>query len=446
MRAEITVPVGEQVARLRERQVTEPGATWRGEAERDRDRILYSSALLRLGHVTQVTASEPGHIFHTRLTHTLKVAQVARALARRFKRQLEQNGLQGTAAQIVDAMDPDAAEAAALAHDLGHPPFGHIAEEQLNIKAAEAGGFEGNAQSLRIITRLAVQAQHPPGLNLTRESLNGALKYPWARAPAGRHAKKWGVYTEDIKVFDWIREDSPHDEPTLVARLMDWADDLTYAVHDVDDFYRAGLVPLERLAAGAPRELEYFENGLLSTGQAKDKAEADSLMAALDDVLQLFMLRQTYSGTADERIALRTFGSLLIGQYVDSVSLRDGGIPGKAIYEIDSHAERQVRVLKALTWVYVVRRPSLAVMQHGQRRIIGGLHDWYMAATEPRGDRSILPAAYQSRLEPGATPVQRCRLVTDLVASLSEHSATELYKRMAGVASGSVIDAASRVS
>lgn len=446
MRVEITVPVGEQVARLRERQVLEPKPAWRGEAERDRDRILYSSALLRLGHVTQVTASEPGHIFHTRLTHTLKVAQVAGALARRLKRQLDQGVLEGTAAQLVDAMDPEAAEAAALAHDLGHPPFGHIAEEQLNVKAAEAGGFEGNAQSLRIITRLAVQAQHPPGLNLTRETLNGALKYPWAKAPAGPHSKKWGVYGEDAEAFDWIREDSPADEATLVARLMDWADDLTYAVHDVDDFYRAGLVPLERLAAGTPRELEYFENGLLATRQAKDKAEADALMVALDDVLQLFILRQTYSGTADERIALRTFGSRLIGQYVDSVSLHDGGIPGKSIYEIDADAERQVRVLKALTWVYVVRRPSLAVMQHGQRRIIGGLHDWYMAATEPGGDRGILPAAYQSRLVPGADEIQRCRLVTDLVASLSERAAVELYRRMSGITSGSVIDAASRVS
>jgi dGTPase len=446
VRIEITVPVGEQITRLRERAVPEPAPTWRGEAERDRDRILYSSALLRLGHVTQVTASEPGHIFHTRLTHTLKVAQVARALARRLKQQHKSGELDGTAAELVEAMDPEATEAAALAHDLGHPPFGHIAEERLNVKADAAGGFDGNAQSLRIVTRLAVQAQHPPGLNLTRETLNGVLKYPWLKVPGGPHAAKWGVYAEDQEVFDWIREDSPADEPTLVARLMDWADDLTYAVHDVDDFYRAGLVPLELLASGARREVQYFRNGLLSTKRAKDGAEADALMAALEDVLALFMLREAYSGTADQRVALRTFGSRLIGAYVDSVSLHDGRIPGKAVYEIVGDAERQVKVLKALTWVYVVRRPSLAVMQHGQRRIIDSLHEWYMAASESGGDRRILPPPYQSRLEPEAAAGERCRLVTDLVASLSEHAAVELYRRMVGAGPGSIIDAASQVT
>jgi dGTPase len=167
-----------------------------------------------------VTASEPGHIFHTRLTHTLKVAQVARALACRFKEQDKRGSLQGTASQLVATMDPDAAQAAAMAHDLGHPPFGHIAEQRLAVKACDAGGFEGNAQSLRIVTRLAVQAEHPPGLNLTRQTLNGMLKYPWGSAAAGPHDGKWGVYSDDEEVFRWVREDSAVEEPSLVARLI----------------------------------------------------------------------------------------------------------------------------------------------------------------------------------------------------------------------------------
>lgn len=395
--------------------------------------------------MTQVTASEPGHIFHTRLTHTLKVAQVAGALARRLKGHLARGELSGTAAQLVDAMDPDAAQAAAMAHDLGHPPFGHIAEERLNVKAHGAGGFEGNAQSFRIVTRLAVQTQHPPGLNLTRETLNGMLKYPWPKAVGGANAQKWGVYEADEEAFRWVREDSATEEPSLVARLMDWADDLTYAVHDVDDFYRAGLVPLDRLAS-ARQELEYFRSGLLSTARAKDEAEADALIAALEDVLSLFRLREAYSGTVDQRIALRSLGSRLIGRYVEAVTVHDGGVPGKAVYEIEADAERQVKALKALTWVYVVRRPSLAVIQHGQRRLIDSLHDWYFDATEPKGDRRILPPAYQARFVPGSSVADRCRLVTDLVASLSEAAAIQLYRRMTGMDSGSVIDAASRVS
>jgi dGTPase len=436
MRAELTVPVGEQAERLEDRQIGETPAKWRTSGERDRDRVLYSSAFQRLGGVTQVTPPEPGHAFHTRLTHSLKVAQVAHACAH----MLAQKDLTGTAAQVVDTLDPDAVEASALAHDLGHPPFGHVAEERLAANASEAGGFEGNAQSFRILTRLAVQSPNLPGLNLTRRTLNSVLKYPW---PAlGR--KKWGVYANDMVAFNWVREDTTLDEPSLGARLMDWADDLTYAVHDVDDFYRAGLIPLDRLRTGGP-EVDRFHSRLTETGQAANGADADRLVEALTDVLSLFQINEPYSGTRDQRMALRSFGSRLIGRYVDAVEVRDPSVPGKAVLEIDAKLVEQVRALKAATWVYVVRRPSLAVIQHGQRRIIDELFGWYYEATGPDGDGRILPPAYQDRLLPGAAPADRMRLVVDLVASLSEQAAIEIHRRMSGTTTGSAMDAAARV-
>jgi dGTPase len=436
MRVYLTVPVGEQVGRLDSRRVPEAPAKWRGTGERDRDRILYSSAFQRLGGVTQVTAPEPGHSFHTRLTHSLKVAQVAHACAH----MLAQKELTGAAAQVVDALDPEAVETSALAHDLGHPPFGHVAEERLSANAAEAGGFEGNAQSFRILTRLAVQAPNLPGLNLTRRTLNGALKYPWPRSGA----TKWGVYADDMPAFDWVREDSALGEPSLAARLMDWADDLTYAVHDVDDFYRAGLIPLDRLKAGGP-ELERFHSRVIETGQAENGADADALVESLGDVLSLFQINEPYSGARDQRIALRSFGSRLIGRYVDAVEVRDPNIPGKAVLAIDSKLVRQVRALKAATWIYVVRRPSLAVIQHGQRRIIDDLFEWYYEATGPDGDVRLFPPAYQGRLPPGSPAKDRMRLVVDLIASLSEQAAIELHRRMSGTGTGSAMDAAARI-
>jgi dGTPase len=438
MRVDLTVPVGEQVERLEDRQLGETRAKWRGAGERDRDRILYSSAFQRLGGVTQVTAPEPGHAFHTRLTHSLKVAQVARACARMLKQQ----NLTGTAAQLVAVLDPEAVEASALAHDLGHPPFGHIAEERLDANAREAGGFEGNAQSFRILTRLAVQARNPRGLNLTRQTLNGVLKYPWARSTAQR--KKWGVYDDDLASFDWVREDSATNEPSLGARLMDWADDLTYAVHDVDDFYRAGLIPLDRLAAGGT-EVERFHSRLIETQQAGTESDADALVEALGDALSLFKINEAYSGAADQRIALRSFGSLLIGHYVDAVEVRDPNIPGKAVLVIDEKLVRQVRALKAATWLYVVRRPSLAVIQHGQRQMIDRLFEWYYDATGQDGDARLLPPAYQERLSSGASSSDRMRLVADLIASLSEQAAVELHRRLGGTGSGSAMDATARV-
>ncbi len=394
--------------------------------------------------MTQVTAAEPGQTFHTRLTHSLKVAQFGKASAERLKRLSSEGLLTGTADQAATALDPFAVETAALAHDLGHPPFGHIAEEELDRKAAVAGGYEGNAQSFRIVTRLALQSEHPPGLNLCRGSLNGMLKYPWERG-RGTEEHKWGAYGGDRRSFAWTREDSPDNQPSLEARLMDWADDVTYAVHDVDDFFRAGLIPLDRLAQGGP-ELVRLRSGLIETGRARDATEADALLEALEDVLSGFLLREAYSGSPDQRIALRGLGSRLIGTYVEAVSLHDPLVPGKAVLTIDADAERQVKALKALTWVYVVRRSSLAVLQHGQRIAINQLHDWYMRATERKSDRHLSPPSFAARLSSGATEEERCRLVTDLVSGLSEVSAVELFRRMGGTGSGSVTDAAARGS
>jgi dGTPase len=262
-RAELTVPDLDGHKELSARQLSarkEP--RWRTPAQRDHDRLLYSSAFQRLGGITQVTASELGRPFHTRLTHTLKVAQVARRSAERLK---QIDGLDGEARELVDALDPDATEAAALAHDLGHPPFGHLAETILNEKAVKAGGFEGNAQSFRIVTRLALRGPHP-GLDLTRQTLNGMLKYPWLRsAEQPFRNRKWGAYSSDEVAFRWVRLHSVGDERSLEACLMDWADDITYAVHDVDDFSRAGLIPLDALAHDH-RERERFVARLEAQG------------------------------------------------------------------------------------------------------------------------------------------------------------------------------------
>src|SRR4051794_5153304 len=157
----------------------------RSESERDRDRVLYSSAFQRLAGITQVASAEVGQEFHNRLTHSLKVSQVASRMARRLA---ESRGL-GPA-----ELDPDATEAAAFAHDLGHPPFGHIAEEELNALSQDWGGFEGNAQSFRIVNLLSLRDLRFRGLNLTWRTLNAMIKYPWMRDlkdPARK--KKWGA-------------------------------------------------------------------------------------------------------------------------------------------------------------------------------------------------------------------------------------------------------------
>jgi dGTPase len=444
MRHAIAVPTDDECARMEERAHEETAPGYRSEAQRDRDRIVYSSAFQRLGGITQVTASEPGHIFHTRLTHSVKVAQFARRSVERFRKQaageIEDVTLSDDAKRLANSLDPDAAEAVSLGHDLGHPPFGHVGEQML--KDVTTGDFEGNAQSFRIVSRLSARATDPTGLNLGRQTLNGLLKYPWMRDETdAKRNKKYGAYRTDEGAFNFAREDSPENEPCGLARLMDWADDVTYAVHDMDDFFRAGLVPLDRLKRGG-REVERFAEALKERGGI---ADVDKAMTALQDVLAFFPLEEPYEGRIEERIALRGFGSRLITVYMEALKLEDSDTQGKIDLVIEETAADQVEVLKALTWEYVVERPSLAVMQHGHAKVVEFLYEEYFDATAEKGDVRIVPPAFRHRVERDMTEGARKHLALDLVSSLTERDAIELYRRMTGVAPGSLLDAAARI-
>jgi dGTPase len=191
--------------------------------------VLYASALRRLGHVTQVVSPTEGVVFHNRLTHTLEVAQIGRRMAERLVGDEEGR----RKAERLGGIDPDVVETAALVHDLGHPPYGHAVEKELNrLIADEYGvpdGYEGNAQSFRIVTKLSMRHPLFVGLNLTRASLNASLKYPWLRELGNeKKGKKWGAYEIDREEFDWVREEHPgsEDRPSVEAQIMDWADDV----------------------------------------------------------------------------------------------------------------------------------------------------------------------------------------------------------------------------
>ena len=187
----------------------------------------------------------------------MQVAQVGRSLAQRLRKLSPQE------VEDVGGFDPDVVKAACLAHDIGHPPFGHIAEEELNDLAGQAfGGFEGNAQSLRVITNLDSKSDRHRGLDLTRATLAALLKYPWQKDGNPKKPKKWGAYQTEVRDFNFARElNSPLPlQRTIEADLMDWADDVTYAVHDIEDFYRAGLIPMHLLVRFQPNRKRFLED------------------------------------------------------------------------------------------------------------------------------------------------------------------------------------------
>jgi dGTPase len=444
----LTLPPEEVRTTLDERLVKEPPPSIRSEAQRDRDRILYSSALLRLGHITQVAAPEVGHIFHSRLTHSMKVAQVARGLAQRQKQLAEDGELDPKAKELVTDLDEDATEAAALAHDIGHPPFGHLAERVLQERSAAA--FEGNPQSFRIVTRLALRSVNVPGLNLTKRTLNGLLKYPWLRAEEPpQRSEKWGAYDGDRKAFEDVREGLKVGERTLEAWLMDWADDVTYAVHDLDDFYRAGLVPLERLTATDKQELKRFQDYLRSKAERLTRADAEDgeetvvdperYAQAAEHLFSGFVssIRLPFSGKTEERVNLRQLGSTLIGRYIASLNLSDAE-DGRVILKIPDEVYDQIKVLKQLTWFYVIERPSLAVMQRGQEKVIDTLYTLYRDAKDG-GDIHVFPPVFQERLELAQSPTIKERVIVDLIAGMTESSALEIYRQAEAIRDGSLM-------
>jgi dGTPase len=422
----------------------------RTPTQKDRDRVLYSSAFRRLTGITQVASPTELSPVHNRLIHSLKVAQVGRSLALT----LLADARNREAIALLGGIDADAVEAASLAHDLGHPTFGHVAEETLDDLLVGGGsaesvpdGYNGNAQTFRIVTKLAVRysakrGSDLAGLNLTHVTLNGILKYSWLRGTHGLPHHKWGAYDSESVDFAWSRSGAVSilDGKTIEAALMDWADDITYAVHDVEDFFRSGLIPLDRLTSDA-REQERFLRWAAESGKIPP-AQAEEVHRAL---LESFAVKpgvlDPFRGSRTDRAALRDLTSQLISRYVNgSLSLV---VDGSSVrLAIDPELENEVRALKLLTWCYVIESPSLVTQRFGQRELISSLFRTFCEAGLSRDHRRIFPETSQEALQFAGDDVKDVkRIVADLIASMSEAQAIAINQRLTGQSLGSAMDA-----
>jgi dGTPase len=265
-----------------------PKRAGRSDFERDRARVLHCAGLRRLSAKTQVVAPGSADFPRTRLTHSLECAQIGRELSQEI------------------GCDPDLVDAACLAHDIGHSPFGHNGEAALNELAAPYGGFEGNAQSLRLLTRLEPKVPGA-GLNLTRATLDATLKYPWFGEPG----IKFGAYAEDAEVFGWIRQGAPDRRPCLEAQVMDWADDVAYSVHDMEDGFHAGLITFKTLKSRDERD----ELTRTTLAYSPDGVTAAELTEVLDDLLALDIWPHSYDGGPAAAAALKNLTGELIGRF-----------------------------------------------------------------------------------------------------------------------------------
>jgi dGTPase len=461
-----------------------PKRAGRSDFERDRARVLHSAALRRLAAKTQVVRAASADFPRTRLTHSLECAQIGRELGQEI------------------GCDPDLVDAACLAHDIGHSPFGHNGEAALNELAAGIGGFEGNAQTLRLLTRLEPKTEGA-GLNLTRATLDATLKYPWfsagpggrppgtprissrgdpsPRTPLGREATppdppgKFGAYAEDAEVFGWIRQGAPDRRPCLEAQVMDWADDVAYSVHDMEDGFHAGLITFEKLKSPTERA-EVSRTAIAYCPGGVTEAELTEILGAL---LALDIWPASYDGGPGTVAALKNLTSELIGRFCVAAqqatlaaasesaphptTATANPAPGAPAsnpapaprfaapaprpdltspfshtspighsftrYAADLVVPRRQRLecalLKAITARYVMNRAGVVAAQARERELLTEL-----AHAIERGAPQTLDPLLRPSWQAAGTDAARRRVVVDQVASLTDTSAIAWHHRL----------------
>jgi dGTPase len=422
------------LAQREERQHKKTGGDQRTHFERDRDRILYSSAFQRLAGITQIVRAGEGGVFHTRQQHTMKVAQVGRRLGQKLLRE------QAHEAEY-RGLDPEVVEAACMAHDLGHPPFGHVGEHILHELVTDRGdtdGFEGNAQSFRILTKLAVRFPDFHGIDMTRATLAACLKYPWLRGTSGKKKKKWSAYRSEEEAFKFAREFHPHEEKTLEAELMDWADDVAYSVHDLEDFHRCNALPWRRVFSDRKRIVAHAAGGSTDAKLLTRLGDAYDRLASFFFGTYSAWLEEPYEGTSEQREQLRRMTSQLIGKYINSIQINPNRDEPKAVVfnrdEVD-----EVAILKQITRDYIIASPTLAAQQEGQKRIIRELFTAFASDMENESGYPPFVPIRLRYLKPLAD-TSHMRFVADSIASLSEAEAVALHARLTGTNTGSVLD------
>ena len=396
--------------RDRDRFLSEPAKRLgRTEFARDRARIIHSFALRRLAAKTQVAVPWLADFPRTRLSHSLECAQVGRELGWAL------------------GADPDLMEGACLAHDIGHPPFGHNGEDALNAVSEPCGGFEGNAQSFRLLVRLEAKtvdsSGRSVGLNLTRASLDAATKYPWPRAV---NLRKFGVYDDDQEVFDWVRIGAPVGEQSMEAQIMDWSDDVAYSVHDLEDALVTGHVKLEHLSDDLADLFAVAHDSYMGD---MTEHEAQDALAALQ---ALSCWPKNYDGSHRHLARLKDLASQLVGRFAlaaESATRDQYGDGPLTRYHgnlVVPRAQRiEVAILKSIATYYVINAAASQERYADQQIVIKGLVEMVLSQAPASLDSFFLDDWSRA-----SSDAEKLRVVVDQVASLTDPGAYALHAKL----------------
>jgi dGTPase len=395
-----------------ERFVTElPKRHGRRAFARDKARVLHSAGLRRLSAKTQVMSAGADDFPRTRLTHTLEVAQIGRELG--------------------DALgcDPDLVETACLVHDLGHPPFGHNGEEALHKASLDIGGFEGNAQTFRLLTRLeskTIRDGRSLGLNLTRATLDAATKYPWAFD--GKNPK-FGFYEEDKEIFDWVRLNAKGQTKVFEAQVMDIADDIAYSVHDIEDaIYGQHFSPL-----ALDSEPEFKEVVKLAATEYATEINEDNLNKALNSLIKQSWWVKSFTATQVDMAALKNMTSHLIGKFTEEIeqatkagNKAENFTRYNANLIIPLETKAQIAVLKAVVNLFVMQRKGAAENYAKEQDLILNIVEGL------QNNPQKLDPQFKHQFDNAGSSKEAKRAVIDQVASLTDSSARRLAQEFVG--------------
>jgi len=393
-----------------ERFVYEPAKrSGRTEFMRDRARVIHSASLRRLGAKTQVAVPGENDFQRTRLTHSLEVAQIGRELGDSL------------------GADPDLLDTSCLSHDLGHPPFGHNGEGALALLAESCGGFEGNAQSFRLLTRLEAKTLSSDGrsvgLNLARASLDAVTKYPWGKSEGVR---KYGVYEDDLEIFMWMRSSTPTMKRCIEAQIMDWSDDVSYSVHDLEDALVAGQLSISQFESDLP-----LLHQVMRVSYGIDVSESDARDALLR-LQQLSCWPAFYDGTHKSLARVKDLTSQLIGRFVLSAELETRRIHGdgrltrySADLEVPMEQRIEVGLLKSVAGHYLISADFAQDRYAKQRVVISQLVEALYESAPTTLDSIFLEDWHRA-----GTDAQRLRVVIDQIASLTDPGAYALHARL----------------
>jgi dGTPase len=382
-----------------------PGRT---EFMRDRARVIHSAALRRLAAKTQVAVPWENDFQRTRLSHSLECAQIGRELGESL------------------GADPDLQDTACLSHDLGHPPFGHNGEEALAAIAEDFGGFEGNAQSFRLLVRLEAKTVDSQGksvgLNLTRASLDGATKYPWTRS---ENTRKFGVYDDDVEVFNWMRKDAPEGKKCIEAQIMDWSDDCAYSVHDLEDAIFAGQVSVKTF------EKDFADLYTVMTRDYKSDATEQEALDAHKRLSELSAWPHYYDGSHRSLARLKDSTSQLIGRFVLAAEVETRRIHGNgnlsrysANLEIPREQKVEVDFLKSIAGHYLINAAHSQERYAKQQVIISELVEMLLKYPHE------LDSFFKKPWDEASDDLAKMRVVIDQVAALTDPGAYALHARL----------------